>query len=516
MAREGEWLSFPDAPKIVVPPPGPRSRALLAEQAKLETDAVGYPHYFPIAPRVAQGSTIEDVDGNRFIDWVSGISVLNLGHRHPRLVAALEAQAKQIWHALELPTEARIRFLRALEEALPGGLRGHARIFLTVTGGDAVETAVNLADHAQGRHGTVVFSGAYHGVHGGAANLTSGRRYRAPNAFPGGAVIRVPYPDPYRPVLGADEGAAGTISYLEHLLGDPHSGVDAVSSILVEPILGEGGYVVPPDDFLPSLREFCDRHDLLLVVDEVQTGLGRTGRMWAVDHANVTPDIICLAKTIGGGLPLSVVAYRSDLVRELPRGFHLGTYRGNPLALAVGAETLKILGEGDLLDRTRHRGARVLERLRTLSGRHPTLGDVRGRGFMIGAEFVRDRKSRKAWGERAKAMRAALLARGVLMHTAGAWDQVLRFMAPLVIEDELLERGLMAFEEALESLETGPEVARSSGRLGPRSGAGELRRPPEHAAPVPGVPPIPGPTLENASDSVTRATHTRSHAPREP
>jgi 4-aminobutyrate aminotransferase-like enzyme len=218
--------------------------------------------------------------------------------------------------------------------------------------------------------------------------------------------------------------------------------------------------------------------------------------MWAVDHTRVRPDILCVAKTIGGGLPLSVVAYRADLVGELPRGFHLGTFRGNPLALALGSETLKILGEGELIDRTRHRGARVLERLRALAARHPTLGDVRGRGFMIGAEFVRARGSREAWGDRAKAMRAALLARGVLMHTAGAWDQVLRFMAPLIIEDELLERGLMAFEEALESLETGPEVSRTSGRLGPRSGAGELRRPSEHAAPVPGVPPLPGPTLE--------------------
>jgi 4-aminobutyrate aminotransferase-like enzyme len=492
----GEWLSFRDAPRILVPPPGPRSRALLADQARLETDAVGYPHYFPIAPQVAQGSTIEDVDGNRFIDWVSGISVLNLGHRHPRLVAALEAQAKQIWHALELPTEARVRFLKALEEALPGDLRGHARIFLTVTGGDAVETAVNLADHAQGRHGTVAFSGAYHGMHGGAANLTAGRRYRLPNAFPGGSVVRVPYPDPYRPVLGADEGAAGTMAYLEHLVSDPHSGVDAVSSIVVEPILGEGGYVVPPDDFLPSLREFCDRHDLLLIADEIQTGLGRTGRMWAVDHARVTPDLVCVAKSIGGGLPLSVVAYRDDLVRELPRGFHLGTFRGNPLALAVGAETLKVLGEGDLLDRTRHRGARVLERLRALQGRHPTLGEVRGRGFMIGAEFVHDPSGRQPWGDRAKAMRAALLARGVLMHTAGAWEQVLRFMSPLVIEDELLDRGLSAFEEALESLDAGPEVGRSRGRLGPRAATSELRRPPQHAAPVPGVPPVPGPVLE--------------------
>jgi 4-aminobutyrate aminotransferase-like enzyme len=496
MTGANEWLSFPDAPRIRHPPPGPRSRELLAEQSRLETDAVGYPRYFPIAPHVAQGATIEDVDGNRFIDWVSGISVLNLGHRHPRLMAALEAQEKEIWHALELPTEARIRFLKELESKLPGTLRNHARIFFTVTGGDAVETAVNLADFAQKRHGTIAFSGAYHGVHGGAANLTSGKRYRSTSVFPGGAVIRVPYPDPYRPVLGAGEGSQGTIAYLEHLVGDPHSGVDSVSSVLVEPILGEGGYVLPPDDFLPALREFCDRHGILLIADEIQTGLGRTGRMWAVDHVGVTPDIVCIAKTIGGGIPLSVVAYRDDLVPELPRGFHLGTFRGNPLALAVGAETLKILGEGDLLDRTRRRGAEVVARLRAFSERHPTLGDVRGRGFMIGAEFVHDRKSRRAWGERAKAMRSALLARGVLMHTAGAWDQVLRFMAPLIIEDELLERGLIAFEEALDSLDASPEAARGIGPIPPGTAAGGVRRPPEHAVPVPGVPPVPSPSLE--------------------
>ncbi len=496
MASNESWLSFPDAPRIVHPPPGPKSRALLESQRQLETTAIGYPHYFPIAPKVARGATIEDVDGNRFIDWVSGISVLNLGHRHPKLDAALRAQADGIWHALELPTEARIRFLKTLQEALPGAMRGHARIFFTVTGGDAVETAVEIADHAKGRRGTVAFSGAYHGMHGGAASLTSGRRYRASNSFAGGHVVRVPYPDPYRPVLGADEGAAGTIAYLEHLVNDPHSGIDPVSSVLVEPILGEGGYVVPPDDFLPALREFCDRHDLLLIADEVQTGLGRTGRMWGVDDARVTPDLICIAKSIGGRLPLSVVAYRDGVVPELPRGFHLGTFRANPLALAVGAEAVKLLGDEELLARTRHRGARTIERFRAIGERHPALGDVRGRGFMIGAEFVHDRASRRPWGERAQAMRAALLARGVLMHTAGAWDQVLRFMAPLVIEDELLERGLGAFEEALESLDATPEPARSGGpsRRGPRPT--ELRRPVEHAVPVPGVPPVPGPTLD--------------------
>ena len=498
MTSKTDWLSFPDAPHIVVPPPGPRSRELLAEQGRLETDAIGYPHYFPIAPKVGQGATIEDADGNRYIDWVAGICVLNLGHRHPRLVAALEAQAQAIWHTLELPTEARVRFLKELEDALPGRLRNHSRIFFTVTGGDSVETAVNLADHAQGKRGTVAFSGAYHGVHGGVVSLTSGRHYRATSSFGGGSVVRVPYPDPYRPVLGADKGAAGTISYLEHLVNNPHSGVDAISSVLVEPILGEGGYVLPPDDFLPSLREFCDKHGILLIADEVQTGLGRTGKMWAVEHSKVTPDILCIAKTIGGGIPLSVVAYRDDLVKELPRGFHLGTYRANTLALAVGAETLRILKEGTLIDRARSRGEKLLTQFRSLADRHLPIGDVRGKGFMIGVEFVRDRSSRAPWGERAQAMRAALLARGVLMHTSGAWDQTLRFMAPLVIEDELLDRGLAAFEDALVSLESTPERAPPAPPV--TQPAGPAPYPhlmPEHVIPTPLVPEPPTRKLED-------------------
>jgi 4-aminobutyrate aminotransferase-like enzyme len=488
-AEEG---SYPDAPRIVHPPPGPRSRELLAEQARWETDAVSYPHYFPIAVRAARGATIEDVDGNRFIDWVSGISVLNLGHRPPRLAQALEAQSREVWHALELPTEARVRFLHELESSLPGTLQNHARVFFTVTGGDAIETAVQLADQAKGRHGTVTFSGAYHGVHGGAVRLTSGRRFRATSPFAGSSVIRVPYPDPYRPVLGADEGAAGTISYLEHLMNDPYSGVDPPSAVLVEPVLGEGGYVVPPPDFLPTLREFCDRHGILLIADEVQTGLGRTGRMWGVDHSGVTPDLLCLAKSIGGGIPLSVVAYRADLVDELPRGFHIGTFRANPLALAVGVEVLRVLREGDLLARTARRGAALVERFRALGVRHPSIGDVRGLGFMVGVEFVQDRTSRRAWGDRAKAMRSALFARGVLMHTCGAWDQVLRFMAPLVIEDELLERGLLAFEDALESLD-GPAAAPVPRRVNVSPVALGRRPPGEPGLGLPGPPAPTGP-----------------------
>jgi 4-aminobutyrate aminotransferase-like enzyme len=451
-------LSFPDAPRIVTSPPGPKSRALLATQSRLETDAVAYPRYFPMAIREARGSTIEDVDGNRYIDWVAGISVLNLGHRHPRLVAALQRQSERIWHSLEIPTEARIEFLEQLTASLPGTLRNRAKVLFSITGGDANEAAVSLADYATGRSGTFAFSGAYHGVHGGAVNLTGGRRYHETSSFHGGSIIRVPFPNPYRPVLNTPESAEGTLRYMEHLVRDPYSGVDRASAVLVEPILGEGGYVVPPDDFLPSLREFCDEHDLLLIADEVQTGLGRTGKLWAVENWKVTPDIMCIAKTIGGGIPAAMVAYREDLVKELPRGFHLGTYRGNPLALAVGTEVLKILREEHWVELAARRGDRVQARFREYAGTHPSIGDVRGKGFMIGVEFVKDAAHKTPWDERAKAMRQELFLNGLLMHTCGSYDNAMRFMAPLTIEDPLLERGLAVFEQALSNLDSTPAV----------------------------------------------------------
>lgn len=465
MTDADAWQSFPDAPRIRTTPPGPRSQELLAQQEAWESEAVVYPKYFPIGVREARGATLEDVDGNRYIDWVSGVSVLNLGHRHPRLRAALDRQADRIWHTLELPSEARIEFLRELRAALPGTLRDRARVLFCVTGGDAVETAVNLADHVKKRRGVIAFSGAYHGVHGGAANLTSGRKYRATTSFHGGRVVRVPYPDPYRPVLDPDGGVAGTIRFLEHLLNDPYSGVDEVSSVLVEPILGEGGYVVPPDEFLPALRELCDRHDLLLIADEIQCGLGRTGKMWASEHAGVTPDLLCIAKTIGGGIPVSMVAYRDDLGVPLPPGFHLGTYRGNPLALAVGAEVLRILRDEKWIGRAARLGPKLIRRFEEVASAHPSIGNVRGRGFMIGLEFVQG-PDRVPWGDRAKAMRRAMFERGLLMHTCGPNDQVLRFMAPLTIEEELLDRGFAIVEEALTALDTGPTATPPPRRVG--------------------------------------------------
>ena len=497
MTDPGRWLSYPDAPRLVGVPPGPRSLEMLERQRSWETEAVVYSRYFPIGLAEGRGATVEDVDGNRFIDWVAGVSVLNLGHRHPRVQAALQRQVERLWHALEIPTQARLEFLGELRGILPGSLRDRARALFTVTGGDAVETAVSLAGYVTGRPGTVAFSGAYHGVHGGAVNLTSGRKYRATSAFHGAQVVRIPYPNPYRPILGDGTSAAPVLEYLEALARDPYSGIDELGAVLVEPVLGEGGYVLPPPDFLPGLREFCDRHDLLLIVDEVQTGLGRTGAMWACEAAGVTPDVLCIGKSIGGGLPLSVVVYRPDLPRALPPGFHLGTYRGNPLALAAGTEVIRELRDGPWVERARHLGPRLLARFREVAARHPSIGDARGSGFMIGIELTRDPARREPWAERAAAARHEMFVRGLLMHTCGAFDNVLRFMAPLVIEDELLDRGVEIFAAAFAALDAAADPGghrRGAGPAGAPHGLGPAPAflPPAHP---PAVPAPPGRTL---------------------
>ncbi len=395
-----ETGSYLDAPRILHPPPGPRSRELLAEQARWETDAVAYSHYFPIAVRSARGATIEDVDGNRFIDWVAGISVLNLGHRHPRLTAALDAQSREVWHALELPTEARIRFLKELEASLPGTLRNNARIFFTVTGGDAIETAVQLADFAQQRHGTVTFSGAYHGVHGGA--VRPDERPPIPRDQPlrrrGGRAGAVPGPVPSGP-RGRRGGrrhhrlprAPGERPLLRRRqrLGRRWSSRSSARAATSS----------RPTTSCRRCASSATATGSSSSPTRSRPASARTGRMWAVEHARVTPDILCIAKTIGGGIPLSRGRLPGRPRRRAPAGLPPRDLPGQPARARRrnrGPEGPP-RGRPDLTRRP-DAAPRSMERFRDLGERHPSIGDVRGKGFMVGVEFVQDRKSPERLG----------------------------------------------------------------------------------------------------------------------
>ncbi|HLQ07131.1 MAG TPA: aspartate aminotransferase family protein [Nitrososphaerales archaeon] len=446
-------LSFQRAPLVLTEIPGPKSKRAYERQSRFETQSRVYSNYFPIAIDQARGSTVKDVDGNVYVDWYIGVCVQNLGHAHPVVVEAIKRQMEQIVHSIDLPFETRIEFVEGLVGTLPGDLKNDAKVLFTVTGADACEAAVSLARKVTGRKAIVAFGGAYHGIHGAIVGATANYHYRDFAGVPAYETYHIPYPYRYRFPFKSKEGeeSGAVIDYLEYMIKDSHSGVGPLAGIIVEPIQGEGGYIVPPDDFLPMLAEVSQKHSIPLIVDEVQTGVGRTGKMWASEWARIDPDIVCISKSIGGGVPLSMIAYRPEY-DDLPPGFHLGTYRGNALGIAAGNAVLKFLGSSGVLERVRTDGEVVKKRFEEICEGNPMVGEVRGKGFMVGIELVNDKNSRTPATKLASDLRTEMLHRGLLMHTCGHFGNVLRFMAPLTIEDPMLDAGFAVFEDSLNAL----------------------------------------------------------------
>jgi len=449
-----QQLSYEEAPKIVVKPPGPKSQELLAKQAAMETRVVIYSKAFPMAIDSARGATVKDVDGNLYVDWFSGICVLNLGHNNPYVTAAVKAQLDRIWHALEIPTEARIRFEENMHSVLPGKLRGHARLLLSITGGAACEGAISLAKYVTGKRTIIAFGGSYHGVHQGIVSLTSSRQYMQTSGAVRYGVFHLPYPYRYRfpfPVEKDGDESKVILRYLESLLNDPHSGLDDPAGILVEPIQGEGGYIVPPRDFLPGLREIADKYQIPLIIDEVQTGFGRTGEFWGCELTGTSPDIMCVSKSVGAGIPLAMIAYREEYDQNLPEAFHLGTYRGNPLAMAAGAASIEYIKNENLLSRVRKLGEKAKAGFEAAAESSKNVGDVRGVGFMVGNEIVESKSSKAPSKDLAVRLRRTMFENGLIMHTCGHFGNVLRFMAPLIISEGLLDKGLEVYRRAVKA-----------------------------------------------------------------
>lgn len=449
-------LSLENAPIIKTKVPGPKSKQYLDIQDKLETSSRSYTSFFKFAVDYGKGSTIVDLDGNVFIDWFAGVSVLNLGHAHPAVLQALRGQVEKMTHITEVPTEARINYLKTLNSVLPGKMKDNSKILMTVTGADACEAAVSLARYNSKKPTIIAFTGSYHGIAGGIVGATSNYHYRDYAGFGSQNYVYAPYPYPYRfpGKTRAEDISKDVISRIEEMIRDPYSGVPPVGGIIVEPVQGEGGYIIPPDDFLPMLRETCDKHSIPLIIDEVQSGIGRTGKVWASEYQNVTPDIMCISKSIGGGIPFSSVAYRNDF-DQIPKAFHLGTYRGNPLGLAAGAAVLDVVRDEKFLERVRSKGKYVLSRFEEIQRNSKIIGEARGRGFMIANEIVKNKVDKSPGTELAGMVRENMFQKGVLMHTCGHYGNAMRFMAPLTIEDDLLERGISIFEEAIKETEVG-------------------------------------------------------------
>jgi diaminobutyrate-2-oxoglutarate transaminase len=442
---------------------GGDAEAILRRQAARESSARTYARSLPIVPVRARGMTVEGADGRRYLDCLSGAGTLALGHNHPVALEAIRSvlDSGAPLQVLDLATPVKDAFTTALFETLPPQLAAGARIqFCGPAGTDAVEAAVKLVRTATGRGGLLAFSGAYHGMTSGALAATGDTAARATVGEADARVTRLPYPYDYRcPFgVGGTRGAELSARWTDSLLGDPKGGLQPPAGMIVEAVQGEGGVIPAPDTWLRRMREITERHGVPLIVDEVQTGVGRTGAFWAVEHSGIVPDVMVLSKAIGGSLPLAVIVYRAELDAWQP-GAHAGTFRGNQLAMAAGLATLRYVRQNRLAERAATVGARMLTRLRGLAAHHPCIGDVRGRGLMIGVELVDADGGRDEYGalpaapQLATAVRQEALHRGLIVELGGRHGSVVRLLPPLIITDEQTEAVLDRLTDAIAAAE---------------------------------------------------------------
>jgi diaminobutyrate-2-oxoglutarate transaminase len=444
-------LHFTPAPLVSGHVPGPRSQRMLAEQAAIESNARSYPRSVPIAWEEGRGATVRDVDGNTYLDFFGGAGTLNVGHGNPAAAKAASEQERKLVHALDFPTKARLALMGALKRAMPGALKRSAKMhFGGPTGSDAVEAALKLTRTHTGRRTVVAFAGGYHGMTEGALAVTSDTKCGGPEDTP---VAFMPYPYCYRCPLGlrASSCRMACAKLVESSLEDPHSGVPKPAAVIVEPVQGEGGTIVPPKGWLREIRRITRDHDVPLIADEIQTGFGRTGTMWACEDDGVVPDVLVMSKALGGiGFPLSAIAYDGALDTWEP-GAHIGTFRGHQVAMAAGAAALEFTLENDLPAHAARLGELAMSTLREAD--LASVGEVRGRGLMIGIELVRDGHTKEPWRELADEVRRACCQRGLIIELGGHYGNVARFLPPLVLTRELLLRGVEIFCEALRETE---------------------------------------------------------------
>ncbi|MER5746894.1 diaminobutyrate--2-oxoglutarate transaminase family protein [Streptomyces sp. NPDC002225] len=439
---------------------------ILRRQSLRESAARTYARSLPIVPVRARGLTIEGADGRRYLDCLSGAGTLALGHNHP---VVLEAIKKVIdsgapLHVLDLATPVKDAFTTELFATLPRRFAENARIqFCGPAGTDAVEAAFKLVRGATGRSGLFAFTGAYHGMTAGALAASGGAEDVA--------VTRLPFPRDYRcPFgVGGERGAEIAARWTENLLDDPKSGTPLPAGMIIEPVQGEGGVNPAPDGWMRRMRAITEARSVPLIADEVQTGVGRTGAFWAVEHSGIVPDVMVLSKAIGGSLPLAVIVYRAELDTWQP-GAHAGTFRGNQLAMAAGTATLAYVRENGLAERAATLGARMLARLRALAADHPTLGDVRGRGLMIGIELVDpeadgDGPEPPPAPALAAAVQQECLRRGLIVELGGRHSTVVRLLPPLTLTDEQATAVVDRLADALAAAERLPHRRITTGSV---------------------------------------------------
>jgi 4-aminobutyrate aminotransferase len=430
-------------PEIKTALPGPKAKAIIERDRKYVSPS--YTRDYPFVIARGEGAVLEDVDGNRFLDCAAGIAVNSTGVSHPDVVKAISEQAQKFIHmsGTDFYYEPQVRLAEELAAIAP--IDGDVRTFFANSGTEATEAALKLARYHTRRHAVVAFLGAFHGRSMGSLSLTASKAIQRKGFGPFlSGVYHAPYPDSYR-TGSADAATAQCLSFIEDQLFTHLVSPDDVSAVVVEPIQGEGGYIVAPPAFLQGLRELTAKHGILLVVDEVQSGMGRTGKMFASDHVGLKADVVTIAKGIASGLPLGVTCARADIM-AWPPGAHASTFGGNPVACAAANVTIRLLKE-QLIANAAAVGDHLMQGIRALQERHPLIGDVRGRGLMIGIELVRDRHTKERAIDERNALVQAMFRRGVLV--LGAGRNALRLAPPLVLTRAQADSVLQILDQAL-------------------------------------------------------------------
>jgi 4-aminobutyrate aminotransferase len=424
--------------------PGPKARELLARDVLV--DSPSYPRDYPFVMSHGRGAEVWDVDGNRFLDFAAGIAVCSTGHCHPKVVQAIKDAADRFLHiSSDYWHEGQVRLAERMNELSP--MKQPAMSFFAQSGTESVEAALKLARYVTGRGRFIGFLGGFHGRTMGSLAFTSSKYTQQKGFFPAmPGVTHVPYPNNYRPLFaGSDQGRA-VLRYIEEVLFVHNVPSNEVAAILVEPIQGEGGYLVPPDGFLAGLRELCDRHSILLIFDEVQSGVGRTGKMFAAQHWDVAPDIMTLAKGLGSGMPIGMVVAKRTIMQKWSRGAHGNTFGGNPLCCAAALATLDLV-EHEYCDNAAKVGGYFMKKLQGLAGKYGVMGEIRGKGLMIGVELVADAVSKAPAKQLCDAIITRAYHNGLILLSCG--QSTVRFMPPLMIQEsdvdeavELLDRSI--------------------------------------------------------------------------
>lgn len=426
--------------------PGPKAREWIKRDKAVISPS--YPRGYPFVMDRGRGVEVWDVDGNRFLDFSAGIAVVSTGHSHPQVVKALQEQAEKFIHiSSDFYHQKWIELAETINRIAP--FEEEAVSFMTNSGTESIEAAIKLARYYTHRSEFIGFLGGFHGRTMGAVTFTASKASYHRGFFPLlSGVVHAPFPDPYRPVLASracEDYGETVVRYIEEEILGRILPSDSVAGILVEPIQGEGGYIVPPAGFFPALRRLCDRHGILLIADEVQSGVGRTGKWWGIENFGVEPDIFCVAKGIASGMPLGMMVARKSIV-TWPKGSHGNTYGGNPLSCSAALATLNLIENG-MMDNALQVGEFALRKLRAMQENHPSMGDVRGLGLMLGIEFVYDRQTRVHADDLRDRIVDLAFEKGLL--TLGAGRNVIRISPPLNISTAEMEEGLAILDQAI-------------------------------------------------------------------